>query len=72
MRLLALLLSVLALSNISRAQSSATPTSNDMPKLEHFSASQADKSLNPCDNFFQYACKKWNDANPIPPDQAGW
>src|SRR5438270_7180352 len=72
MRLLALLLSVLALSNISRAQSSAAPTSNDMPKLEHFSASQADKSLNPCDNFFQYACKKWNDANPIPPDQAGW
>ena len=72
MRPLALLLSVLALSNISRAQNSAAPTSNDMPKLEHFSASQADKSLNPCDNFFQYACKKWNDANPIPPDQAGW
>lgn len=72
MRLLALLLSVLALSNISRAQNSAAPTSNDMPKLEHFSASQADKSANPCDNFFQYACKKWNDANPIPPDQAGW
>jgi putative endopeptidase len=43
-----------------------------MPKLERFDPNQADKSLDPCSDFFQYACSKWIKANPIPPDQAGW
>jgi len=42
-----------------------------MPALEHFSPDQVDKSLSPCNDFFQYACGKWIKANPIPPDQAG-
>ncbi|PYX33839.1 MAG: M13 family peptidase, partial [Acidobacteria bacterium] len=48
--------------------------SNDttMPDLEHFSPDQVDKSLDPCNDFYQYACSKWIKANPIPPDQAGW
>jgi len=45
---------------------------DSMPKLERFSSSQADKSLDPCTDFFQYACSKWTRANPIPPDQASW
>ncbi len=43
-----------------------------MPELEHFSLDQVDKSLDPCNDFFQYACGKWIKANPIPPDQGGW
>ena len=48
----------------------SAPTS--LPKLERFSPDQVDKSLDPCTDFFQYACSKWNKANPIPPDQSSW
>jgi len=43
-----------------------------MPDLARFSPDQVDKSLDPCNDFYQYACSKWIKANPIPPDQAGW
>src|ERR1700722_10794477 len=41
-----------------------------MPSLEHFNPDQVDKTLDPCSDFFQYACGKWIKANPIPADQA--
>ena len=43
-----------------------------MPALERFSIDQVDKTLDPCTDFFQYACGKWIKANPIPADQGGW
>jgi putative endopeptidase len=42
------------------------------PKLEHFDLSEIDKTLDPCQDFYQYACSKWNAANPIPADQVAW
>ena len=66
------LFAILVLAVCSAAQSVPRAANNDMPDLEHFSPDQADKSLDPCSDFFQYACSKWVKANPIPADQANW
>ena len=66
------LFAILVLAVCSAAQSVPRTGNNDMPDLEHFSPDQADKSLDPCSDFFQYACSKWVKANPIPADQASW
>jgi putative endopeptidase len=70
MRSLALVAVVFTACALSPAQSAQNSSSSSLPALEHFSPDQVDKSLDPCTDFFQYACSKWNKANPIPPDQA--
>ena len=42
------------------------------PKLEHFDPNQADRSLDPCQDFYKFACNKWFAANPIPADEMYW
>jgi len=49
----------------------AGPT-KDVPRLEHFDPDLVDKKLNPCDDFYKYACNQWLAANPIPPDEVYW
>src|SRR5262245_60224795 len=47
-------------------------SSSELPKLDHFESNLADPSLDPCTDFYKYACSKWMNANPIPPDQVAW
>jgi putative endopeptidase len=66
-----LCLSLISLANpqFLRAQQSS---SEEAPKLEHFDANMVDKGLDPCQDFYQFVCSKWNAAHPIPPDQVAW
>lgn len=37
-----------------------------------FSVDMLDKSINPCNDFYAYACSKWSAKNPIPSDRPSW
>src|SRR5271166_2265045 len=50
----------------------AKPDEVSENQLQHFDPKLVDESLSPCDDFYKYACSKWQRANPIPPDQVFW
>ena len=54
------------------ANAAVTADQAKVPKLDHFDPDLVDKTLNPCDDFYKYACNKWIAANPIPADQVYW
>jgi putative endopeptidase len=72
MRLCTLLIILLSVSLVFAQPAPPPADSNSMPELERFSPDQVDKSLDPCNDFYQYACSKWIKANPVPPDQSSW
>ncbi len=51
---------------------SSTTEEAKQPQLERFDPNLVDKTLDPCNDFYKYACNKWLTANPIPPDQVFW
>ena len=58
--------------NSAASAAAAADETKDAPKLSHFDPTLVDKTLNPCDDFYKYACNKWIAANPIPADQVYW
>jgi len=72
MRLLKIALFTAAFLFVSYPGNAQQSSAEKAPKLEHFDPNMVDKTLDPCQDFYQYVCSKWNAANPIPPDQAAW
>ena len=73
MRRFSLLICVLMLAGVAMAQSNGPAPAADQSKpLVSFDVNAMDKSVDPCTDFYHYACGNWLKNNPIPPDQPSW
>ena len=69
-RVLSLLVALFA-STLLPAQ--AAPSNEPLVKEPPpFNASELNSRIDPCANFYQFACSKWLAANPVPADQSMW
>src|SRR5882757_8889882 len=63
--------SIIALLSAAAAhpQASGAP---ELPYSPSLNLTSIDKSVDPCVNLYQYSCGRWQQQNPIPPDQTSW
>jgi len=55
-----------------KAAPSGAPDATSPRPAPRFDIANIDKSLDPCQDFYQYACAKWMKNNPIPNDYTDW
>jgi endothelin-converting enzyme/putative endopeptidase len=67
MKTLYAILLATASATLCSAQSDGKPI-----ELQHVDVTNVDSSVQPCENFYQYVCKKRIAENPMPADQAVW
>ena len=67
--MLKLLACLLVLAATTNAQTREEPV---LPYSPSLNINSMDKSIDPCQNFYKYACGRWQKENPIPADQTSW
>ena len=64
---------LLLIATLSFAQTSKSSAPPEAPKeVPSFDLTALDKTIDPCVDFYQFACGGWRKANPIPADQTRW
>src|ERR1043165_8383419 len=56
---------------LAAAQTPETPL-QALPYSPSLAAGDMDRTVDPCEDLYRYACAGWLKKNPIPPDQARW
>jgi putative endopeptidase len=72
LRVLAPALAFVCVVSTCTAQKPAPEPLNAMPYSPSLDVTSLDKTIDPCVNFYQYSCGRWQKSNPIPADQASW
>ena len=63
---------LLAAAVFAAACSRSQPAAGAKPAATDVDLAAMDPGVNPCQDFYQYACGRWNATHPIPNDQAIW
>src|ERR1700690_2390101 len=62
---------VLPLLSLSFAFAQSTPAGPGKANVR-FTPDMLDKNVDPCVDFYAYACSKWQAQNPVPSDRSSW